>query len=125
MNLEENSKLKVSINFQFLVSDEELINPSHSKLQKYQDGRSHAQKCTEGKGREGEGTQVGRTCPCYPHSQGLTYCLDGYVPLVSFWTGSLEKSVKVGEERFTCVVQSNTINMDTKGAIESVPIKRR
>ena len=78
----------------------------------------------EGRGRRGEGTKVGRTCPCYPHSQGLL-SLDGYVPLVSFWTGSLEKSVKVGDERFTCVVQSNSVNMDTTGAIESVPIKRR
>ena len=74
----------------------------------------------EGRGRRREGTKVGRTCP----SQDLL-SLDGYVPLVSFWTGSLEKSVKVGDERFTFVVQSNPVNMDTTGAIESVPIKRR
>ena len=45
------------------------------------------------------------------------------MPLVSFWIGSLEKSVKVGDEQFTFLVQSNLVNMDTKGAIESVPIK--
>ena len=80
------------------------------------------QKCTGWEGREGEGTKVERTCPCYPHSQGLL-SLDGYVSLVSFWIGSLEKSVNVGDEQFTFVVQSNLVNMDTKGAIESVPIK--
>ena len=64
---------------------------------------------------------MGRTCLCYPHTQGLL-SLDGYVPLVSYSTGSLEKSEKVGDERFTCVVQSNPVTMDTKGAIESVPI---
>ena len=71
--------------------------------------------CTGGEGKEGEGTKVGRTCP-------LELSLDGYVPLVSFWTGSLEKSVMVGDERFTCVVQSNPVNMDAKGATESIPI---
>ena len=76
------------------------------------------QTCMGGEGKEGEGTKVGRACPCYPHSQGLL-SLDGYVPLVSFWTGNLEKSVKVDDERFTCVVQSNPVNMDTEGAIES------
>ena len=53
LNLEENSKLKVSINFQFLFSEEELITPSHSKLQKHQDERSNVQKCIGGEGREG------------------------------------------------------------------------
>ena len=66
-----------------------LNDPSHAKLQKYQDGRSHVQTCTWGEGKEGEGTKVGRTCPCYPHSQGLL-SMDGYVLLVSFWTGSLD-----------------------------------
>ena len=78
------------------------------------------QKCTGWEGREGEGTKVERTCPCYPHSQGLL-SLDGYVPLVSFWIGSLEKSVKVGDERFTFVVQSNLVNMDSKGGYRKCP----
>ena len=41
---------------------------------------------------------------------------------MSFWTGNLEKSVKVGDERSRCVVQSNPVITDTEGGIESVRI---
>ena len=78
----------------------------------------------EGRGGRGKGLKWGGLVHATLIHRALL-SLDGYVPLVSFWTGSLEKSVKVGDERFTCVVQSNPVNMDTKGAIESVPIKRR
>ena len=48
----ENWKLNVAINFQFLFLDEELINRSRSKWQKYQEGRTQVQKCPGGVGRE-------------------------------------------------------------------------
>ena len=41
---------------------------------------------------------------------------------MSFWTGSLEKSVEVGDERSKCVVQSNLVITDPEGGIESVRI---
>ena len=69
MNLEK--KLNVAINFQFLFLDEQLINRSCSKWRKYQEGRTQAQKCPVGEGREeGNGLRWGSIvlvqATCYP-----------------------------------------------------------
>ena len=81
-------------------------------------GGPTCRRAWEGRGRRGKELKWGGLVHASPYSQGLL-SLDGYVLLVSFWTGNLEKSVKVDDEQFTCVVQSNPVNMDTVGAIES------
>ena len=78
--------------FIFCFLNEELINRSRSKWQKYQEERAQVQKYPGGDGREGGGTEAGRkgpcTCPSYHHFQGL-FGLVGYVQDVGFWVLSL------------------------------------
>ena len=86
MNLEENSKLNVVINFQFLFFGIRIDRSIALQLTKVPKERTQVQKCPEGEGegrRDYSGKEEGRGLLLFHASliYRAHFCLDGYVPL--------------------------------------------